>query len=135
MSLRYKMHGDDDMFLIAGVAQKQQKLDFDQTIICTTCGRYGRYEVFMEFMSLSLFFIPILKWSKVFYVRSSCCGSLYSISKELGQRIARGEAVTITEQDLQWMEGSIYHVRQCPNCHFKTNEDYQFCPKCSTRLD
>lgn len=123
------------MFFIAGISSKQKKLDYNQTIICPHCGKYGRYEVIMEYMYLSLFFIPILKWNKRFYVKSTCCGSIYSISKELGTSIARGEGVTIKEQDLQQVQtGQIFFAKRCSNCGFETHEDYQYCPKCSSPL-
>ncbi|MCM8709861.1 zinc ribbon domain-containing protein [Clostridium sp. SYSU_GA19001] len=123
------------MFFIGGVSSKQKKLDFNQTIICVNCGRYGRYEIFMEYMYLSLFFIPTLKWNKKYYAVSSCCSSVYSISNELGDRIARGEQVTLSEQDLHFIHnGRTYFAKQCPNCGFETQEDFQYCPRCASPL-
>jgi hypothetical protein len=73
------------MFFIGGVSSKQVKLDFIQKMICSHCGQYGSYEVFDEYIYLSLFFIPILKWNRKYYVKSTCCGSVYSISEETWQ--------------------------------------------------
>ncbi len=120
------------MFFIAGASSKREDLDFNQTIVCNNCGQYGRYKVFVEYMYLSLFFIPILKWNKKYYVKSSCCGSIYSIAKELGDSIRRGENLTLAEKDLKVIQrGSVYSIKRCSNCGFETDDDFQYCPKCA----
>jgi hypothetical protein len=123
------------VFLIFGISSGRKKLDFHQAMVCAVCGGYGRYEVFMEYMYFSLFFLPIFKWNKTYYVKSSCCGSIYRIDKELGGRIARGENVTLREEDLQPVQtGHKYGRKRCSRCGFETEEDYQYCPKCSNPL-
>lgn len=123
------------MFFIGGISSKQKKLDFSQTIICPHCGRYGHYEVIMEYMYLSLFFIPALKWNRKYYATSSCCGSFYSINNELGNGILNGEQVTLTDQDLHLVQnGQTHFLKQCPNCGFETQEDFQYCPRCASPL-
>lgn len=121
------------MFFIAGVSSKQKLLDFHQTIICPHCGSYGRYEVLMEYMYLSLFFIPLFKWNKRYYVKSTCCNTIYNISNELGERIARGESVTIKDEDLQLLHQGVY-IHRCNNCGYELIENYKFCPNCGTQL-
>ena len=37
------------MFFIFGISSKEEKLDFSQTMICKTCGAYGRLEAFMTY--------------------------------------------------------------------------------------
>lgn len=119
------------MIFIMGITTKQKKLDFYQNWICPRCGKYGRLEVYMEYMCLSLFFIPIIKWNKKYYVHSSCCGSVYSIDKELGNRIARGEGISLREEDLQPVQtGHVYYGRRCRRCGYETYEDFNYCPKC-----
>jgi hypothetical protein len=123
------------MFFMAGVYPRQKKLELNQTMICSQCGKYGRYEIIMEYMNLSVFFIPVLKWNKKFYVKSTCCGSTYTISKELGESMARGEDVTLTEQDLELVrKGEFSNIKRCTSCGFETYEDFQYCPKCSAVL-
>lgn len=123
------------MIFIGGISSKEKKLDFQQTFVCESCGKYGRYEVFMRYEYLSLFFIPTLKWNKKYYVVESCCGSVYSIDKELGKRIENGEQVILREQDLQLVQsGRGYSVKHCPNCGFETYENFQYCPRCASPL-
>lgn len=48
------------MFFICGMSQGKKLLDYTKTVICGLCGGYGRYQVFMTFRYVSVFFIPIL---------------------------------------------------------------------------
>lgn len=89
------------MFFIMGMSHGEKQLDYSKTVICGECGRYGRYEVFMTYMYLSFFFIPLFKWNKHYYVRMSCCGTIYELDPEIGGRIARGENVEIDPEDMQ----------------------------------
>lgn len=118
------------MFFIMGVSSKQRQLDFHQTITCSRCGQYGHYEVYMEYMFFSFFFIPLFKWNKKYYVKSSCCSSLYMINKELGSAIEKGEAITIKDEDLE-----LFHDGQrCSRCGTEVDSDYSYCPHCGSPL-
>ena len=127
------------MFFIFGISSGRKDLDFRQTMICTVCGGYGRYEVYMEFTCFSLFFLPVFRWNRAYYVKSSCCGTLYTINGDLGRRIARGEPVTLREEDLQLVKtgygGHGHGKKRCSRCGFETEEDYRYCPNCANPLD
>lgn len=49
------------MFFIMGITQGRKDFDYNQMMVCAHCGSYGRYQVYMTYMCLSLFFIPCLK--------------------------------------------------------------------------
>lgn len=124
------------MFFIMGISQGQKKLGFDQLIVCPACGKYGHLEVYMVYSYLSLFFIPVWKWGRRYYVRTTCCGTSVQLDEELGRRIARGETVSLPE-DIIPAGSSCWNPnghKRCGNCGFETDEDYQFCPKCGGRL-
>lgn len=122
------------MFFVFGVSTKEKELDFTQTIICPSCGAYGRYQVFMTYTHFSLFFIPIFKWNKKYFAKMSCCNSLYSIDKQLGRDIERGENVTIHESDLTPVRINYRQEKSCPNCNYKLETDYEYCPRCGTKI-
>ena len=73
-----------------GITDGRKQLDFTQMVICGVCGKYGRYQVFMTYTVLSLFFIPCFKWNRHYYVQMSCCNTLYELDPEMGKAIARG---------------------------------------------
>ena len=59
------------MFFMMGITDGRKELNYSQTEICSVCGCYGRYQVFMTYTVLSLFFIPCFKWNRHYYGRSS----------------------------------------------------------------
>ncbi len=130
------------MFFLMEVSSGQKELDFSQTAICAKCGRYGRYQVYMTFLALYLFFIPCFRWNRHYYVKMSCCDTVYEIDKELGKRIAKGEDVVLTDADLTLVQGgwnfgenSGYgRMKRCSICGYTTEEDFDFCPKCGNKL-
>lgn len=130
------------MFFIFGINSGQKKLSSGQLVICNICGSYGRYEVFMTYTSLSLFFIPVLKWGRRYYVTMSCCGTVYELDGEAGRRLSGGENVEISPSDLtlvkegrkQQRKGLSGTKRSCVNCGYETEEDFAYCPKCGNRL-
>jgi predicted nucleic-acid-binding Zn-ribbon protein len=124
------------MFFIMGISTSEKKIDFVQTMLCSKCGQYGRYEVYMTFTFLSLFFIPLFRWNRKFYVKSSCCQTLYAIDKEIGQRILHGEELILGESDLHIIQNEQYQHFQktCSSCGYQADSNFSYCPKCGSKL-
>lgn len=128
------------MIFIGGISQGRKILDYVRTVICGCCGRYGRYEVIMTYTYFSFFFIPLFKWNRQFYVRMTCCGAVYSLDQEVGQKILAGQDVEIRSEDLtlvQGGDGSGTYGRMkkhCSRCGYETFEDFEYCPKCGERF-
>ena len=132
------------MFFICGINQGQRELPGSQLVICDGCKGYGRYQVFMTYLCLSLFFIPVFRWGKRYYVKTSCCGAVYELNPETGRRLARGEQLQIRQEDLtmvqagrreQWRPAGERKKRGCRNCGYETEEDFSYCPRCGGRLE
>lgn len=83
------------MFFIMGISQKMKELGFSSPIECPGCGRYSSFLVFMTYTYLSLFFIPIFRWNKRYFVRSLCCGRVYEVDRENAMRILTKDNVTV----------------------------------------
>ncbi len=123
------------MFFMIGITNGRKDPDFHQTVICDRCGRYGSYKVYITYMQLLLFFIPCFKWNRQYFVETSCCGTVYSLDPEVGKRIARGEDVTITPDDLTPLSyGSGRRIRTCPSCGYSTEEAFEYCPMCGSKF-
>ncbi|NDL68774.1 zinc ribbon domain-containing protein [Anaerotalea alkaliphila] len=129
------------MLLIAGITTQQKQLDYNQGMLCPLCCNFGRYEVYMETMVATLFFLPLFRWNKKFYVITTCCHSVYAISKELGTAIAKGEPVRLEEKDLHLVHRSreascnlSAGELHCPQCGAQVQEDFKFCPQCAQPL-
>ncbi|MBE5845953.1 MAG: zinc ribbon domain-containing protein [Butyrivibrio sp.] len=125
------------MFFIMGITDGRKDFDFNQLITCAICGKYGRFNVFMTYTVLSLFFIPTFKWNRHYYVQTSCCGTVYELDPEIGKMIARGEEVEILPSHLTQLSGGrgfTTGYKKCRQCGYETTEDFDFCPKCGTRF-
>lgn len=128
------MHGVNQMFFMMGINDERKDFDFSQLVICDACGAYGRYSVFMTCMVLSIFCIPLFRWNRRYFVQTSCCKRLYELDGETGRRIARGEQVEISKDQLKEVYAGGYSARRCANCGYATSEDFEFCPKCGRRF-
>ncbi|SFQ19204.1 hypothetical protein SAMN02910358_01025 [Lachnospiraceae bacterium XBB1006] len=126
------------MLLVFGVGDERKDLDFNQIITCEDCGAYGSFRVFMTYTACTVFFIPVVKWNKRYYVQTRCCKTLYELRPEIGKRIAGGEKVEILPHHMRKIHvqsaGAQYHYKKCRVCGFDTSEDFSFCPKCGTRF-
>lgn len=126
------------MFFIMGVTPQERKIPYNgELIICPDCGKYGRYEVFMTCMCLSLFFIPTFKWSRQYFVKTNCCDTVFQLDSAIGKALSRGADIQIRAEHLTKVSNgrSAYGTEKtCTYCGFKTAEDFQFCPKCGRPL-
>lgn len=122
------------MFLMMGITSGQKEFAFRQVVTCSVCGAYAAYQMFMTYTVFSLFFIPVFKWNKKYYVRTACCNTVFQLDQIIGSRIARGEQVQIRPEHLQRINGHGGTVRHCANCGFSTVNDFAYCPKCGHPL-
>lgn len=122
------------MFFIGGISNGEKKLDYVQSIVCSRCDAFGKMEVYMTYMYFSLFFIPIFKWNKKYFVKNTCCDSVYILDDELGVKISRGDSILISESDLQLASYNQPSVNKCSNCGYICDGDFQYCPRCGQKL-
>ena len=124
------------MFFIMGITPRSKQLQYNNSVyICDRCGQYGRYEVFMTCMCLSLFFIPVFQWKKQYVVKTTCCHAQYELHPEIGQAIARGHEVEIRPEHLKPLGGcEQVRYKRCIQCGFSTTEDFRYCPNCGKEL-
>lgn len=125
------------MFFIMGISNGRKELNYDSggMNICKSCGAYCRYRVFCTYMYLSLFFIPIFKWSKQYYAECSSCNICFKLNRDLGKRIEKGEDIYISPDDIE--EEPTFqtkNIRMCKKCGYKVQEDFEYCPKCGSKL-
>lgn len=122
------------MFFIFGVTQKRDDLELEETRLCNICGSFGRYEAFVKYNAFSLFFIPIFKWGRKYYMKANCCGSMFSIPEEKGKDIEYGRSVTINDYDLNPINTNYSKTMNCTHCGYEVERDHTFCPNCGKKL-
>lgn len=122
------------MFFIFGISSGTKQLDFQQTMICNRCGKYGRLNAFMIYSSFTLFFIPIFRFKKEYFIRTSCCNTTYPLEKELGRKIEHGEPITLSDENLNFSLASTPPaIHLCPNCGENLDSSFTYCPRCGTK--
>ena len=89
------------MFFMMGITDGRKDFDFHQQIICDICGKYGRFQVFMTYTVLSLFFIPCFKWNKHYYVQTSCCNTVYELDSAATFEANESAGIWIYDEALQ----------------------------------
>lgn len=123
------------MFFIMGSGTANKQLDFDQLIICKSCGKYGHIKIIELYSYFSVFFIPIFKWNKRYIAHMSCCGESCEIDTEIGKEIAGGQRTELSEEMLTFQNRTEYNYKKrCTMCGYETAEDFEFCPKCGNRF-
>ena len=119
------------MFFLFGFGTQQKNL-FSQQGICKHCGHMCRFEIFMTYQYFSLFFITLFKWGKQYYAKSSCCGAIYNIPKELGDDILKSQAQHIPDEYMEYISYSSDN-NYCGHCGAPRNGN-EYCTKCGNKF-
>lgn len=126
------------MFFMAGMYPERKELNYHQPILCSNCSQFGRYEAYMECNVLSLFFIPVFKFDKKYYLRTTCCNTVYLITNlEMAKMIERGQEsnVFLNSEDLLLLQTDLfYNSTKCLSCGFETEGSFKYCPNCGKPL-
>lgn len=122
------------MFLLMGVNNKQKELNFNQTTVCDICGSYGRLEGFMTYNQFSLFLIPLIKWKKEYFIKTSCCDSIYKVDNDLGKEIELGRKTSLNVDKLKLIHSNYKKKNTCKNCNNIVQSNHLYCPYCGKEL-
>lgn len=127
------------MIFIGGISSGSKRIDYLKTVVCDVCGGYGRFEIYMTYMYFSFFFIPLFKWNKRYYVKMSCCDTVYELNQDTGKRLLRGEETDIRDHDLTLLKEGSRKVtwsrkKQCEACGYEAEEEFDYCPKCGRKF-
>ncbi len=120
-------------FAIMGINEEVKQLSFHKNTICKKCGRYGSLDGFMRCSVFSIFFIPIFRFSKKYYLKSNCCGAVFEVSEEKGRKMESCQNVDFDDSELKSSE---YYNRPsyCPCCGYPLGNDHNFCPRCGRKI-
>lgn len=123
------------MFFIFGIESKEKIINTIANVICKGCGQMSSYELIIKYNFLHLFFIPVFKWNKKYYLRSRCCGSLFEISKDVFDKISQqGKEVNINDYELKEVYNPNKGTVICSRCGRRSDSDFEYCPYCGSKL-
>ena len=122
------------MFFIFGINSRQEDLGNVSAGTCKVCEKRGNYQAFVTYQVLSIFFLPIIKWDRKYYLREKSCGSLFEIDEELGRDIEAGRNINISASDMKLISTFYRQTRTCPTCGYQADLSFDYCPKCGQGL-
>lgn len=121
------------MFFIVGITNRSNDLGTRRCRVFPCCGTLGvMAAVTCTFQQFTLFFIPLFRFGKRFFVTCPNCGSVYEMTKSEGQRVARDASAEINPDQIFAVQGA--NRRICPNCRCAVDPNARYCPNCGTRL-
>ncbi len=93
------------MLFIGGISDKKSQLRVFNNVICS-CGSFTSAKLVIYYSYFHLFFLPIAKWNKRYYVISRCCGP-FECSSEYAKEIINGGVLDFTR--LRKCEPRVYY--------------------------
>lgn len=123
------------MFFLFSFGSNSKSI-FSQPGVCPYCGKMCRFEIFLNYHYISLFFIPLLKWGKQYYMRSSCCGAVYALPTQIGKDIQKGLITSIEEiEKKEYISGSSHSEKNyCTYCGAPRDTNTNYCAKCGHKF-
>ncbi|MDP4109547.1 MAG: zinc ribbon domain-containing protein [Bacillota bacterium] len=118
-------------FFISGVNTKSKDIGSIPNSICPSCGAYCSMQVSSVFESLHLFFVPLFKWGRKYFVTMPCCNAVYELDREEGMRFEKGEIKNIDPSSLRKASG---FPEVCPECGAALQNGANFCSRCGFRI-
>jgi hypothetical protein len=121
------------MFLIFGFSNGANDMGVRKCRFFSCCGSYDVLAgVTCTFQQFTLFFIPIFRFGRRYFVSCPNCGAVYEMSKDEGKRIARDPTAEINPNALVMVQRA--NKKTCPNCKCAVDPSCRYCPNCGTNL-
>ena len=123
------------MFFIAffGIEDKEKNIGTCSNIVCPSCERWSRYEIYKTYRCFHIFFIQVWKWNVKYLVKSTCCGSMFELDPVIGREFEKNPGTEIKNEHLKQL--SYYSpYRYCANCRVNVPASFNYCPYCGGKL-
>ncbi len=116
------------MLLLFGTGEDTDDLYLDQKITCPVCGKKAELRAYCTYKAFRLFFLPVWRWDKRYFVQTSCCGAACPIPEKLGEAVDGGAQLDWKKLPLRGQRA--VRLRVCGRCGFETSQPFAFCPMC-----
>ncbi|MGI5849436.1 MAG: zinc ribbon domain-containing protein [Christensenellales bacterium] len=127
------------MFFIGifGIEEKDKEIRNFSSVTCPDCGRLTNAILFEHYTFFHIFFVPIVKWNRRYFIRLRCCGAVYKAEIEYGRQLIDDPVINFSRlKKVSSGFGGFYHdyFATCPCCGKSFDRSYPFCPYCGTKL-
>lgn len=79
-----------------------------------------------------LFFIPLFRFGKRYFLSCPGCGTVYEISKDEGRRLEQDPSAEIDPSKIFRMVGQT--IKYCPGCGADIRPGSRYCSRCGRKL-
>jgi hypothetical protein len=130
---KHSKKGVMTLFFFFAITSATEKLGLRRCGRFPCCGT-GNVPVLVTCVSrrFLLFFIPLFRFGKRYFVSCPNCRAVYEIRKDEGRRIERDPSAEIDPEKIFRISGP--PVRFCPNCGTRVDPGSRYCPSCGRKL-
>jgi len=118
---------------IFGIQNKTEPIASEAAVICPVCERYGRYEILKSYYYFHIFFIPVWRWNKRYYIQTHCCSRICELDQETGSKIEAGQSVFVEKEHIRCMDRTAAPL--CHSCSAQLDPSFTYCPYCGSQLN
>ena len=127
------------LFLIGifGIDNKIKEIKNLTNFCCKNCNISNGGKLIKSYTFFHFFFIALFRWNEDYYVICNGCNTSFSIPKEKGKAIERGEDIEITYWDFKEVNkdyGGYYTVKRCARCSREVENTFEYCPYCGEKI-
>ena len=121
------------MFFIVGITSGAHDLGLRRCGYFPCCSGGGAMAaVTCTFQQFTLFFIPLFRFGKRYFVTCPSCGAVYELAKDEGRKIEKDPMTEINPDKMYVVQGA--SRKTCPSCGCAVDPNSRYCPNCGTRL-
>ncbi len=123
------------MFFFLAVTSGKKELGLRRCGYFPCCGIRGApAPVVCTFERFILFFLPLFRFGKRYFVSCPDCGAVYEIDPREGRRIEQDPYASIDPSRIRLVSKG-NRTRYCTKCGAPVSPGDRFCPKCGAKLD
>lgn len=118
-----------------GIQDKVKSETYSNQLPCHVCDGAHGYELISKYNYFHLFFLPVWTWGHEYSLRCKACGSFYYIKSESYNK-CKADTPGFVYWDLEPAHIANKQIQSvnCKQCGFELNSDFEYCPKCGTKI-
>lgn len=99
---------------------------------CPVCREKASLSVCRRYSYAHAFFLPLVKYDSVYLAACPSCASVFELDPALGKRLAYGEAVSVSPENLRLLRNNF--TPRCPACGAPQQQGSLYCNRCGAKL-
>lgn len=126
------------MFFIGifGIENKDKEIKDIKNVLCNNCGSFTSYKLIKSYTFFHIFFIPLFKWNKKYFLISRCCNNVWEIPYDIGEKLEGEDSIPMNFDDYKNITKVDDNYKLiCPICRNKMQSNYIYCPFCGSKLN